>query len=89
MPCFDQGHNHQWPTSGEHELVIEACETKCGWCIYKIDRKGAANNLRKVSTKYPLFCVSRSPIACVLCTGTGKLTDFVSTQNVTLLAISR
>jgi hypothetical protein len=46
MPC-DLDHEHDpWPTEGEFELVIEACETQCGWCSYRTKH---ANNLRVVS----------------------------------------
>ncbi|KAN0114466.1 protein of unknown function (DUF3425) domain containing protein [Hyaloscypha variabilis] len=45
MPCDDPDHEHPpWPVGSEKLLVIEACETKCGWCSkYKT---GLANNLR-------------------------------------------
>lgn len=47
MPCNNRDHEHAWPEEGEHELVIEACETHCGWCKYKTEH---ANNLRVVSS---------------------------------------
>jgi hypothetical protein len=46
MPC-DRDHDHApWPTTGQQDLVIAACETKCGWCDYRTEH---ANNLRVVS----------------------------------------
>ncbi|KAH8784588.1 hypothetical protein BGZ57DRAFT_882789 [Hyaloscypha finlandica] len=44
MPCGNRDHEHpSWPQQGTHQFVIEACEKRCGWCIY---RTGSANNLR-------------------------------------------
>ncbi|KAF1966318.1 hypothetical protein BU23DRAFT_327872 [Bimuria novae-zelandiae CBS 107.79] len=45
MPC-SKHHHKPWPTSGQHNLLIEACETQCGWCTYSTRAKGQANNLR-------------------------------------------
>ncbi|KAM7198315.1 hypothetical protein V8F33_005106 [Rhypophila sp. PSN 637] len=42
MPC--KNHQHKpWPSSGNHHLTIEACETTCGWCAREIT---PASNLR-------------------------------------------
>jgi hypothetical protein len=43
----EKGHVHVWPTSGRHELVIEPCETQCGWCDDYTTN--TVSNLRKVS----------------------------------------
>ena len=49
MPC--EHHAHTWPRGGVHELVIESCETDCGWCSVNGMK---ATNLRAVS-RYILF----------------------------------
>jgi hypothetical protein len=50
MPCNNSDHKHRpWPVGVEQVLVIEACETECGWCKYHTK---SANNLRVVSNRF-------------------------------------
>ena len=64
IPCSDRDHEHPpWPEGVEQVLVIEACETKCGWCKYHTN---FANNLRIVSNRFLECMLSCLPVFSML-----------------------